>query len=85
MAEGPFTDPAWSPDGSKLAFDLRDGNVREIWMIETKELEKLWKTRPKDSPRYPPPNHAPSTKNGGKPAAPTNTKPHGDPAPSLDR
>ena len=40
VAEGPFTAPAWSPDGSKLAFDRRTVAGREIWMIETKELEK---------------------------------------------
>ena len=42
VAEGPFTAPAWSPDGSKLAFDRRGYDDSEIWMIETKELEKLW-------------------------------------------
>jgi Tol biopolymer transport system component len=39
VADGPFTSPAWSPDGSRLAFDRRRN---DIWMIKTKELEKLW-------------------------------------------
>ena len=42
VAEGPFTAPTWSPDGSKLAFDRRANGGIEIWMIETKDLEKLW-------------------------------------------
>jgi formylglycine-generating enzyme required for sulfatase activity len=44
VAEGPFTAPAWSPDGSKLAFDRRGNDGWEIWMLDTKELEKLWDT-----------------------------------------
>ena len=45
-AEGPFTMPVWSPDGSKLAFDGGRGEYGRgpscgIWMIETKELQKL--------------------------------------------
>jgi Tol biopolymer transport system component len=39
VAEGPFTAPAWSPDGSKLAFDRSAVGGGETWMIETKELE----------------------------------------------
>ncbi len=36
-------DPAWSPDGSKLAFDLRINfpSFAEVRMIETKALEGL--------------------------------------------
>jgi Tol biopolymer transport system component len=37
----PRAAPAWSPDGTKLAFDRRDPDQSEIWMIETKELEQL--------------------------------------------
>ncbi len=41
ILDGPCTMPAWSPDGSKLVFDFRpDRNRHEIWMIETKSLEK---------------------------------------------
>ena len=39
VAEGSITLPAWSPDGSKMTFDLRAGECHEIWMIETKSLE----------------------------------------------
>jgi Tol biopolymer transport system component len=42
VAEGPLTVPAWSPDGSRLAFDWRAVGGSEIWMIENKELEKPW-------------------------------------------
>jgi hypothetical protein len=40
IASGPCTMPAWSPDGSELAVDLREGERSEVWVIETKELEK---------------------------------------------
>ena len=36
VSKGPCTMPAWSMDGTKLAFDLRSGNRREIWMAEKK-------------------------------------------------
>ncbi len=45
VAEGPFTAPAWSPDGSKLALDRRAGAASEVWIIETKDLERLWNPR----------------------------------------
>ena len=45
VAEGPFTAPAWSLDGSKLAFDRRAGAASEVWTIETKDLEKLWEAK----------------------------------------
>jgi Tol biopolymer transport system component len=51
VAEGPFTAPAWSPDGSILAFDRRANDGWDIWMIETKELEKLWGTREETPPK----------------------------------
>jgi Tol biopolymer transport system component len=41
ILDGPCTMPAWSPDGSKLIFDFRPHrNRHEVWMIETKSLEK---------------------------------------------
>ncbi len=46
VAEGPFTAPVWSPDSSKFVFDRRGNNSWEIWMIDSKELEKLWETMP---------------------------------------
>ena len=51
VAEGPFTAPAWSPDGSKLVFDRRMANDCEIWMIETKELAGLSRNQSHDTPR----------------------------------
>jgi len=41
VAEGPCTMPAWSKDGSKLAFDLRAPDGWEIWIVETKVVERL--------------------------------------------
>ena len=38
ILSGPYTIPVWSPDGSKIAFDRRDGNRNEVWVIETKYL-----------------------------------------------
>ena len=46
VAEGPWTMPAWSRDGSKLAFDFRLGIQREIWMVEVEALETLKPSRP---------------------------------------
>jgi Tol biopolymer transport system component len=39
-AEGVYTRPAWSPDGSKLAFDRQDNGL-EIWMVEAKTLAAI--------------------------------------------
>jgi Tol biopolymer transport system component len=36
---GPFTMPAWSPDGSKIAADYRGRNRVEVWVIETKNIQ----------------------------------------------
>jgi len=49
VAAAPVGIPAWSPDGSKLAFDLRINfpSIVEVWMIETKVLEGL---RPEELP-----------------------------------
>jgi len=41
VAGGDFAGPAWSADGSKLAFDLRLPAGPEIWVLETKRLESL--------------------------------------------
>jgi len=46
VAEGPITAFAWSPDGSCLAFDLREKQHDEIWMIEMKDLQRLWVADP---------------------------------------
>jgi len=42
-ASAPIGIPAWSADGSKLAFDLRINfpSIVEVWLIETKVLEGL--------------------------------------------
>jgi hypothetical protein len=36
-----YTRPAWSPDGSKLAFDRLDNSLEEIWIVETKTLAAM--------------------------------------------
>ena len=41
IAAGGYTMPAWSPDGKRLAFDLRGVGAGEVWAIETKVLETL--------------------------------------------
>src|SRR6185369_6956961 len=30
--------PAWSPDGSRLAFDFRSDDLREIWVLDIRKL-----------------------------------------------
>ena len=58
VTEGPFTAPAWSPDGAKLAFDRRGEEGYEIWMLQTKDLDRLWDqgvTVPDDDPPPEPP------------------------------
>lgn len=40
-ASSPALMPAWSGDGSKLAFDVRLPSGSEIWMIETEQLKDL--------------------------------------------
>lgn len=46
VAKGRYTISAWSKDGAKLAFDLRSGNTREVWMVETEALATLKWSRP---------------------------------------
>ncbi len=46
ITDGPYTMPAWSSDGAKLAFDLRSGSIQEIWMVETSALATLKRSRP---------------------------------------
>jgi Tol biopolymer transport system component len=41
MASGPYTMPAWSPDGSKMAVDYRGGDRTEVWVLETKNLDRV--------------------------------------------
>ena len=42
--EGPLAGVAWSDDGTRLAFDKREGNLREIWVVGRDWLiEKLKK------------------------------------------
>ena len=40
IASGPYTMPAWSPDGSRIAVDYRGDDRSEVWVIETKNLKK---------------------------------------------
>jgi hypothetical protein len=58
MFVGPqwLTLPAWSPDGSKLSFDVRSSHGWEIWLIETKNL----KLRPAPPRSAPPPRKRPA-------------------------
>jgi Tol biopolymer transport system component len=44
------TMPAWSPDGSKMAFDVRTQTGWEIWIVETKTLKTL--TRKQSEPNH---------------------------------
>ena len=41
VIRGRVNRPAWSPDGSKLAFDFGPLSGGEIWMIETKSLAPM--------------------------------------------
>jgi Tol biopolymer transport system component len=38
---GPCTLPAWSPDGTRLSFDLRLATGSEIWVIDAKVIDTL--------------------------------------------
>ena len=63
VAEGPFTAFVWSPDGSHMVFG-KDEQHHEIWMVETKDLQRLWVAaipRPRERARLralPPAVHA---------------------------
>lgn len=39
LTSGPFTMPAWSPKGDKLAMDLRKGRLKEIWVLQRSWIE----------------------------------------------
>ncbi len=41
VASRSLTFPAWSPDGTKIAFDLRLSTGTEIWMIDVEAIKKL--------------------------------------------
>ncbi len=41
VVDGPCTMPAWSPDGNKFAFQVRDGDYSAIWTIDAKTLANL--------------------------------------------
>jgi len=41
VASRRLTMPAWSPDGSKITFDLRLSSGTEIWMIDADAIKKL--------------------------------------------
>ena len=51
IADGPWTMPAWSPDGSKFSFQFRAPGESSIWIVDAKELEKL---KPEASPAVAP-------------------------------
>lgn len=41
LAQGDYTMPVWSRDGTKIAFDSRNArNIREIWLVDAKILER---------------------------------------------
>lgn len=41
VCPGPVTMPVWSPDGSKLALDVRLAGGPEIWVLDTKALDQF--------------------------------------------
>jgi formylglycine-generating enzyme required for sulfatase activity len=41
VASRSLTLPAWSPDGSKITFDLRLSTGTEIWMLDAEAIKKL--------------------------------------------
>lgn len=41
VADGSATLPAWSPDGHKIAFDVRLPTGMEVWVMDAKGLDKL--------------------------------------------
>jgi Tol biopolymer transport system component len=41
IAFGSLTFPAWSPDGTKITFDLRLRTGTEIWIIDAEAIKKL--------------------------------------------
>ena len=40
VSAGSFTMPAWSPDGTKITFDLRLSSGTQIWMIDAAAIKK---------------------------------------------
>jgi serine/threonine protein kinase/WD40 repeat protein len=65
VADGPWTCPIWSPDGSKFTFQLRGPQEASIWMVDAKVLDSLKannkpvSTQPASKPA--PPKTAPAT------------------------
>jgi Tol biopolymer transport system component len=41
VLSGPCTMPAWSPDGTRLSFDLRLATRSEFWVIDAKVFDTL--------------------------------------------
>ncbi len=41
VASRGLTLPAWSPDGTKITFDLRLSTGTEIWMIDAAAIKRL--------------------------------------------
>jgi Tol biopolymer transport system component len=40
VMKGPFTMPAWSANGEKLAFDVRTDESRQVWIVGRAWVEK---------------------------------------------
>ena len=49
VADGPCTMPAWSANGAKFAYQVRDGDYNAIWTIDEKTLAGL-KSRLQEAP-----------------------------------
>ena len=41
VVDGPCTMPAWSPDGTKFGFQVREGDDSSVWMLDAKALADL--------------------------------------------
>jgi eukaryotic-like serine/threonine-protein kinase len=73
VADGPWTSPIWSPDGSKFTFQFRTANEVSIWMVDAKILGTLkTKSEPTSSrpPSKPTSSTPPKTVPATKPNAP---------------
>ncbi len=84
VTTAPFTVPAWSKDGSKLALDLRlPQRETEIWMIKTRSLENLPKVRLPEGALPPPPAPVSPPSSQAPAQAPPRALPNTQTSPSL--
>jgi Tol biopolymer transport system component/thiol-disulfide isomerase/thioredoxin len=83
VADGPYTMPVWSPDGANLAFDLRSEGIREIWMIQTAEIQGPRLTAAEAARLRPPLPAPPIAQPGPSGMTPEESPLIGKPAPSF--